>query len=197
MQDTTNERGCLVVAQKLVTWPRSVRTPALLVWDGSRRHKAKRFQACLDQPEVRRWLKVFRLSTHSPDLNDIERLWRHVKRTAFADLLFKTFEGFKGHLLRALERVNGDSDRITGIVFKPGWTDERAAEAAVPGGRPFTSGGKDDPVISRVDPVAACRERLLSSGLQARTDESPIRGAGLARRAPTGKPRRFSRPVRG
>jgi transposase len=118
MQDTNNQWGCLVVAQKLVSWARSVRTPVLLVWDNSRTHKAKRLQAYLDQPEVSRWLKIFWLSTYSPDLNDIERLWRHLKRTGVANHLFKTFEDFKAHLLRLLARVNSDSDRITGIVFR-------------------------------------------------------------------------------
>ena len=118
MQDTNNQWGCLAVVQKLVAWARSVRTPVVLVWDNSRTHKAKRLQAYLDQPEVRRWLKIFWLSTYSPDLNDIERLWRHLKRTGVANHLFKTFEDFKAHLLRLLARVNRDSDRITGVVFR-------------------------------------------------------------------------------
>jgi transposase len=118
MQDTNNQWGCLVIVQQLVAWARSMRIPVLLVWDNSRTHTAKRLQAYLDQPEVKRWLKIVWLSTYSPDLNDIERLWRHLKRTGVANYLFHSFEDFRTHLLKVLASVNKDSHKITGIIFR-------------------------------------------------------------------------------
>ncbi len=118
VQDTNNQWGCLVIAQQPVAWARSIRTPVLLVWDNSRAHKAKGLQAYLDQPEVQKWLNIFWPSTHSPDLNDIERLWRHLKRTGVANHLFRNAAEFKVHLLNLLARVNRHADKITGIVFR-------------------------------------------------------------------------------
>lgn len=118
MQDTNNQWGSLVIVQQLVAWARAIRKRVVLVWDNSRTHSAKRLQTYLRQRAVARWLKVQWLSTYSPDLNDIERLWRHLKRTGVANHLFRSFTEFKRHLLEVLARVNRDRDKITGIVFK-------------------------------------------------------------------------------
>lgn len=118
VQETNNQWGCLVVVQQLVAWAKSIRTPVLLVWDNSRTHTAKKLEAHLTKPHVRRWLKIFWLSTYSPDLNDIERLWRHLKRTGVANHLFKSPDDFRAHLLTVLSSVNQHPHTITGILFK-------------------------------------------------------------------------------
>lgn len=120
VHESNSQFGCLVVVQKLLAWARSSRTPVLLVWDNARTHTAKQMTAYLEQPDVRRWIKVFWLSTYSPDLNDIERLWRHVKRTGMANYLFRNPADFRDHLLRVLSSVNKDPRRITAITFTLG-----------------------------------------------------------------------------
>jgi transposase len=118
VQETNNPWGCRQVVDQLVRWARRIRTPVVLVWDNARTHSAKRLQAYLEQPKIRRWLKVFPLSTYSPDLNDIERLWKYLKQTGVANYLFRNFQQFKHHLLKLLANVNKDPKKITGIVFK-------------------------------------------------------------------------------
>jgi len=117
IQDKNNQWGCMIVVQKLVTWARSMGMRVILVWDNAKTHTAKRLEKYLYQPHVRKWLKIFWLSAYSPDLNDIERLWRYLKRTGVANHLFKTFLDFKNHLISVLESVNKSRAKLPGIVF--------------------------------------------------------------------------------
>lgn len=118
VQDTNNPFGCMVIAQQLVAGARSLATPVILGWDNSRTHTAKRLEADLDQPEVRRWLKIFWRSTYSPDRNDLERRWKYLKPTGVANHRFGSVHEFRSPLLKLLATVNKDADRVTAIPFK-------------------------------------------------------------------------------
>ena len=117
VQDKNNQWGCMAVIQQLIAWARSIGVRVILVWDNARTHTAKRLQAYLNQPHVRKWVKIFWLSTYSPDLNDIERLWRYLKRTGVANHLFKSFQEFKDHLISLLKNVNKNSSEVSRISF--------------------------------------------------------------------------------
>lgn len=120
VQPTNNQWGSLVIVQQLLGWARSIRIPVILVWDNAQTHLAKRLQAYMNQPDVKRWIKVFWLSTYSPDLNDIERLWRHLKRTGVANHLFGSPDEFRAHLLKLLARVNRNRREKLALVFRTG-----------------------------------------------------------------------------
>lgn len=118
VQDTNNQWGCLVIVQKLVMWAKHTRTPVILAWDNARTHTAKRLQTYLGQPSVKQWLKIFWISRYSPDLNEIERLWKYLKQTGVANHLFRNIAEFRTHLLKLLSKVNNKPYKATGIVFK-------------------------------------------------------------------------------
>jgi transposase len=101
-----NQNGCIALVDQLAAWARKLQTRVILVWDNAQTHVAKKIQAHLSQPSVHRWVRVFWLSTYSPDLNDIERLWRYLKRAGVANYLFDSFNRFQRHLIRVLKDVN-------------------------------------------------------------------------------------------
>jgi hypothetical protein len=48
--------------------------------------------------DVKEHLEVFWLPHYSPELNLIERLWKHLKASRMANVLFLTFRAFTTHL---------------------------------------------------------------------------------------------------
>ena len=118
VQPTNNQWGSMVIVQQLLKWARMMRIPVILVWDNARTHRAKRLQAYMNQLEVKRWIRIFWLSTYSPDLNDIERLWRHLKRTGVANHLFSSPNEFRAHLLKLLAKVNRNKKEPFALVFR-------------------------------------------------------------------------------
>lgn len=55
-----------------------VRAPIVLVWDRLNTHVSRRMW---DLVAEREWLTVFLLPAYSPDLNPVEGVWAHVKRS--------------------------------------------------------------------------------------------------------------------
>lgn len=98
--------------QQLLSWARRRRKLVILAWDNANTHKAKMIQAFMNRPGVRRWIQPFWISRYSPDLNDIERLWKHLKQTGMANHLFKNRRQFADHLRRLLNAVNRDQAAI-------------------------------------------------------------------------------------
>jgi transposase len=90
--------GFLVLVQYL--WARAKRTGRriILVTDNPRIHKTKKILAFLEQDEIQAHLTVFWLPTYSPDLNLIERVWGHTRRTYISNFLFSRFDQFQAHL---------------------------------------------------------------------------------------------------
>ncbi|KPI29811.1 hypothetical protein OV450_7262 [Actinobacteria bacterium OV450] len=55
-----------------------VRAPIVLVWDRLNTHVSRKMR---DLVAEREWLTVFLLPAYSPDLNPVEGVWAHVKRS--------------------------------------------------------------------------------------------------------------------
>ncbi|TMV00280.1 IS630 family transposase [Streptomyces sp. DASNCL29] len=55
-----------------------VKAPIVLVWDRLNTHVSKTMQELIAERE---WLTVFLLPAYSPDLNPVEGVWAHVKRS--------------------------------------------------------------------------------------------------------------------
>ncbi len=53
--------------------------PIVLVWDNLNTHISAAMQAFLDARAD--WLTVYQLPTHAPDLNPVEGVWSHLKRS--------------------------------------------------------------------------------------------------------------------
>lgn len=52
--------------------------PILLVWDGLPQHKSAKMRALI---AARRWLRVYPLPAHAPELNPTETVWSSLKRS--------------------------------------------------------------------------------------------------------------------
>ena len=82
------------------------RKKIILISDNASFHKTKAAERLLK--ELRRWVKVVWLPKYSSDLNDIERFWKTVKSTFFANTLYRSEEEFERHVDEVVERLNHD-----------------------------------------------------------------------------------------
>ena len=85
-----------------------------LVCDNGRFHHTK---------AVHRWLEahsdlieVFWLPPYCPDLNLIERLWGHLKRTVLANVLFDKMDDLVAAFRRGVGQINGQRSKM-GFIF--------------------------------------------------------------------------------
>jgi len=85
-----------------------------LVCDNARFHHTRAVQDWLDGH--RQWIEVSRLPTYCPDLNLIERLWGHLKRTVLANVLFVSINDPVTAFVRGVRAVNGQRHE-TGFMF--------------------------------------------------------------------------------
>lgn len=107
----------LAQLKRLVKRAKRTGKKIIVVCDRPRFHKTKKVMAYL--ATVAEYLEVFYLSAYSPDLNLIERLWGHVKRTHIANVLFRS----ELELFRAVEdvfdRLNRRPTDVLEVMFRP------------------------------------------------------------------------------
>jgi len=94
-QPCKNAWGVRQLVQHLVQRARQTGRRILLVMDQGCPHHAKALKN--DLQLAKEHMQVFWLPHYSPELNLIERLWRHLKRSRLANVLFRTFPQFLGH----------------------------------------------------------------------------------------------------
>lgn len=82
------------------------RKKIILISDNARYHKTNAAERLIE--EIKSWVKVVWLPKYSSDLNDIERFWKTVKSTFFANTLYRSEEEFERHVEEVVERLNHD-----------------------------------------------------------------------------------------
>lgn len=92
--------GVQLLLQKLVHRARRTSRRIVVVMDQGSPHHAKVLARYLDH--VKEHLEVFWLPHYSPELNLIERLWKHLKASRMANVLSPNFDAFTQHLDEAL-----------------------------------------------------------------------------------------------
>ena len=85
-----------------------------LVCDNARYHHTRAVQDWLDGH--RRWIEVYWLPAYCPDLNLIERLWGHLKRTFLANVLFVSITDLVNAFQRGVRAVNAKRNKM-GFMF--------------------------------------------------------------------------------
>lgn len=85
-----------------------------LVCDNARFHHTRAVHGFLEGH--RKWLEVEWLPPYCPDLNLIERLWGHLKRTILANVLFSTMDDLVAAFQRGIREVNACKARM-GFMF--------------------------------------------------------------------------------
>ena len=82
--------------------------PVTLVLDNARYQKCALVQNLASSLGI----ELLYLPGYSPNLNLIERLWGHLKRTVLANVLFATLDDLVAAFRRGVGRVNGHRDRM-------------------------------------------------------------------------------------
>jgi transposase len=97
---------------------RRTRKMIILISDNARYHKTKAAERLIE--EIRPWVKVVWLPRYSSDLNDIERFWKTVKGTFFANTLYRSEEEFARHVEEVVERLNHDPGCLLALSGRKG-----------------------------------------------------------------------------
>jgi transposase len=88
--------------------PGRLAKPVILVLDNGPIHISKLTTAALDK---RPWLTVEWLPKYAPELNDIERSWRDLKRHFLAHQTFRSVDELDAAIALAVERLNQERAR--------------------------------------------------------------------------------------
>ncbi|WP_037683104.1 transposase [Streptomyces griseus] len=89
-----------------------VKAPIVLVWDRLNTHVSSRMRQLIDQRE---WLTVFLLPAYSPDLNPVEWVWAHVKRS-LANLAVMALDRLQALLRNRLKRLQYRPGVLDGFI---------------------------------------------------------------------------------
>nr|WP_128382297.1 transposase [Streptomyces cavernae] len=93
-----------------------VRAPIVLVWDRLNTHVSKTMQELVAERE---WLTVFLLPAYSPDLNPVEGVWAHVKRS-LANLAVVALDPLEKRVRNRLKRLQFRPDTLDGSIAGTG-----------------------------------------------------------------------------
>jgi transposase len=88
--------------------PRASTVPVVLVLDNGPIHKSKRTTKALEERSS--WLTPFWLPPYAPELNDIERDWRTLKRLHIANRVLRgeaELEAAVHHAIQAINQARG------------------------------------------------------------------------------------------
>lgn len=87
----------------------------LVIWDGAAIHRSQAVKAFLGAKAGRVHLE--RLPAYSPELNPVELLWSHLKRS-LKNQVFISLEQLQAAVLDQVERLHGDPKLITSFFRK-------------------------------------------------------------------------------
>ncbi|MFL4496584.1 transposase [Streptomyces sp. VTCC 41912] len=93
-----------------------VKAPIVLVWDRLNTHVSRRMH---DLVAERDWLTVFLLPAYSPDLNPVEWVWAHVKRS-LANLAVMALDRLEALVRNRLKRLQYQPDTLDGFITGTG-----------------------------------------------------------------------------
>ncbi|MFH8841919.1 transposase [Streptomyces sp. NPDC017868] len=93
-----------------------VKAPIVLVWDRLNTHVSRRMRRLIDDRE---WLTVFLLPAYSPDLNPVEWVWAHVRRSP-ANLAVVALDRLEALVRNRLKRLQYRPDTLDGFIADTG-----------------------------------------------------------------------------
>ncbi|WP_457784956.1 IS630 family transposase [Streptomyces mirabilis] len=95
-----------------------VKAPIVLVWDRLNTHVSHAIRELIAERE---WLTVFLLPAYSPDLNPVEWVWAHVKRS-LANLAVVALDRLEVLVRNRLKRLQYRPDTLDGFIAGTGLT---------------------------------------------------------------------------
>ncbi len=93
--------------------------PIVLVWDNASLHVDKRMRAFIATRST--WLTVYRLPPYAPDLNPVEAVWSHLKRS-IANLAAHTTDDLAHLVKQRLNRMHYHPTLLDGFIASTGLT---------------------------------------------------------------------------
>ncbi|MFE2672065.1 transposase [Streptomyces mirabilis] len=93
-----------------------VKAPIVLVWDRLNTHVSHAMRELIAE---RSWLTVFLLPAYSPDLNPVEWVWAHVKRS-LANLAVVALDRFEALVRNRLKRLQYRPHILDGFIAGTG-----------------------------------------------------------------------------
>lgn len=93
-----------------------VKAPIVLVWDRLNTHVSHAMRELIAERE---WLTVFLLPAYSPDLNPVEWVWAHVKRS-LANLAVVALDRLEALVRNRLKRLQYRPDTLDGFIAGTG-----------------------------------------------------------------------------
>jgi len=106
--------GARILLAELVKRARRTGRRIIVVMDRGNPHHARSVKRYL--ADVKEHIEVFWLPHYSAELNLIERLWRHLKRSRMANVLFSSFRRFTNHLVKALADFASNPDFMLSVA---------------------------------------------------------------------------------
>ncbi len=89
--------------------------PITLVLDNARYQRCRLVQDLAEELSI----ELMFLPSYSPNLNLIERLWKHVKHRALNGKFYEIFEAFRGAIQETLENLNAtDESDIQSLITR-------------------------------------------------------------------------------
>lgn len=113
-QPSRRAAGMRELVRKLLRRARRTGRKIVLVLDQGSPNHARSLHRDLDA--ARPWIEVFWLPHYGRELNLIERLWKHLKASRLANVLFAGLGELARHVHRALEDFAKHPDLILSIV---------------------------------------------------------------------------------
>ena len=89
--------------------------PIVLVWDGLNTHISAAMKRLV---AARPWLHMFRLPAYAPELNPVEAVWAHLKRS-LANLAKRSIDQLLALIKTWMKRIQYRPHLITGFLAKP------------------------------------------------------------------------------
>jgi putative transposase len=106
--------GAQFLAFLLVVLERYAGKKVRMVCDNGRFHTTKAVLAFLEANKDR--MEIYWLPPYCPDLNLIERLWGHLKRTVLANVLYKSLNDLVSAFRKGVRRATAKRERM-GFMF--------------------------------------------------------------------------------
>ncbi|MFB7191062.1 transposase, partial [Streptomyces sp. NPDC056230] len=95
-----------------------IKAPIVLVWDRLNTHVSHAMRKLIAE---RAWLTVFLLPAYSPDLNHVEWVWAHVKRS-LANLAVVALDRLETLVRNRLKRLQYRPDTLDSFIAGTGLT---------------------------------------------------------------------------
>jgi len=109
--------GFRILLHRLLARAKRTGRRIVLVLDRGNPHHAGVVHRDLDQAKPH--IHTVWLPHYSPELNLIEMLWRHLKRSRLANVLFRNFEEFRNHIQTVLQQFAAEPDFTLTTLHQP------------------------------------------------------------------------------